>query len=226
MQSVDASKPRLWLRLCQFALILVVAQLARAALTWALWNTVRLSNKQVLWSQLSAVSFIVVGALLLLIGRPSLRDLGLNWSDAPRWERAIYRDVGILLVVLVASPVILRVGSPMLNIYWALIIPAFEELLFRGYGWARIQGALAVQHSGRVTWLLMSGLFGVWHLGYVDSLLRVSPYLSGETTLASMMALKIMAGVILGLLAGLIRWRSGRVYGSFLLHAMWNIASW
>jgi membrane protease YdiL (CAAX protease family) len=107
----------------------------------------------------------------------------------------------------------------MLSFIFGLIVPAFEELLFRGYLWNNMQNSLKGKHSGLITWITITILFGLWHIGYIDVFL-IHPK---EFALVPLLIGKIEVGLILGAVVGFIRLKTNKVYGSFLFHGFWNI---
>lgn len=215
--------PRLRSRLLQFVLVLLGVQALRAVVAWPLWSLLRLADHDLRSNLISVLSFLIVGALLWLWRRPAAAELGLHWSRASRRERLVYAIGAGLLLALVLSSVTLDPGLLLVNIHSVLITPVFEELLFRGYGWGQLEAALSRKRAGLWTWLLTTALFGLWHLGYADHLLRLLP-LHGETaSLGVVLFWKVVIGVAVGFLAGWVRWRTGKVYGAVLVHGLWNL---
>lgn len=99
--------------------------------------------------------------------------------------------------------------------YSSLVTPIFEELLFRGYVWNRLTVIFKSESS---VYLWSSFLFGVWHLGYFDSLaFRV------ETDLVQALFWKVITGLFYGLVLGLLRWKTKNCYSTMLLHGAMNI---
>ena len=72
-------------------------------------------------------------------------------------------------------------------------------------------------------WLVTSLLFGIWHVGYLDIyLLKVAPANPGMDW-SGFIVMKFLTTFVIGLLVGVPRWRSGRVYGSIILHSLVNL---
>jgi membrane protease YdiL (CAAX protease family) len=86
-----------------------------------------------------------------------------------------------------------------------------------------LEAALSGKSAGLWTWLLTTALFGLWHVGYVDHLLRVLPLHSETASLGVVLIWKVIIGGAVGFLAGWVRWRSGQVYGALLVHGLWNL---
>ena len=202
-------------------IILLVIQLLRAFVMDGLWYVIKPGENIVLFQILNGISFLIVGVLLLAVFRPSLKDLSLNLDDVRKRTKTIYFAGMIALPIFIILPVVLgaELDVIVLSFIFGLIVPAFEELLFRGYLWNNMQNSLKGKHSGLVTWITITILFGLWHIGYIDVFL-IHPR---EFALVPLLIGKIEVGLILGSIVGFIRLKTNKVYGSFLFHGFWNI---
>ena len=99
----------------------------------------------------------------------------------------------------------------------ALLTPLFEELLFRGWVWRGLE-----RHGQRAAYLGSAALFGLWHLGYVPSILWRTALLGRPAAPLEAAAWKVLAGTVFGLLFGAARYKSGRICPSLLLHMAVN----
>lgn len=141
------------------------------------------------------------------------------WGDrplAPRELLALRGSLGILFVLFAISGA-LNPASIALNVKAALVVPVFEELLFRGVGWRFAQQRLG-QHEG-ATWLVVALLFTFWHLGYAD-VLMANPKVGNWYMLLIM---KLPIGLFFGLATGWLRTRAGRLEWPLLLHMLLNL---
>ena len=202
-------------------IILLVIQLLRAFVMDGLWYVIKPGENIVLFQILNGISFLIVGVLLLAVFRPSLKDLSLSLEDVRKRTKIIYLAGMIALPIFIVLPVVLgaELDVIVLSFIFGLIVPAFEELLFRGYLWNNMQNSLKGKHSGLVTWITITILFGLWHIGYIDVFL-IHPR---EFALVPLLIGKIEVGLILGTIVGFIRLKTNKVYGSFLFHGFWNI---
>ncbi len=215
-----------WAAAGRFALLMLVLQAVRAGVTLYEWNRIGPGDMELLWNQIHLVSFAVAVPAFLLLTRPSIKDLGLDLRRVAARERAFYLNIGGLLVALIYA---LRLRDSQLlerNLVFAVVVPVYEELLFRGYGWTKIRQA-GRHYPEWITLAVVTILFGAWHLGYGDILLlRAIPYnFATEPPLATAVLLKLGAALVLGLVSGIVRWRTGHVYGSILIHGFWNLIS-
>lgn len=213
-------KPLLKL-LGKIIIILIVIQLLRAFVMDSLWYVVKPCENLILFQILNGISFLIVGILLLVLFRPSLKDLSLNLDNVKKRTTIIYFTGMIALPIFIVLPVTLgaEIDVIVMGFVFGLIVPAFEELLFRGYLWNMVQNSLKTKNSGLITWITITILFGFWHLGYIDVFL-IHPK---EFALMPFLIGKIEIGLVLGAIVGFIRLKTNKVYGSFLFHGFWNV---
>ncbi len=203
----------------EIVLCLVGLQAARAVISLALASALPPGDDVERFQAQNAVAFILVGLAALAVARPTSAALGLTWAAASRMERLWYLAIGALLALMLAASLILNPGQAGIGLHFALIVPAFEELLLRGYVWERLASAAPSGQAGLVAWLGTACLFSLWHLGYADTLARHPAGLD----LAVSLQWKLAIGAALGLGTGFLRWRTGRIVAPFLLHAFWNL---
>lgn len=207
----------------RFLLLLLVIQIVRALIITGLWRFLHPPTDSSLWAVMDMVAFGLIGISLLLWVRPSREQLALDWRTAPRWELAAYIGMGILTLGLVISTYFLQSDLFIVNLNSALVIPIFEEFLFRGWGWGQVEKSASFRASGFANWLVISFLFGLWHFGYMDIyLLKVAPANPGMDW-GVFFLMKFLTTFVIGLIVGLPRWRTGRVYGSLILHSLINV---
>lgn len=210
-------------QIARLLFFLLAIQVGRALIVTGLWRLLHPAPDSPLWAYIDIIAFGLIGIGLLLWFRPSRKQLALDWRTAPRWELTVYIGLGILTLGLVISTYFLRSDFFVANISSAIVIPIFEELLFRGWAWNRLRRAASFRASGFANWLVISFLFGLWHFAYLDIyLLKVAPANPGMNW-GMFFLMKFLTTLIIGLIVGLPRWRSGRVYGSLILHSLINL---
>jgi membrane protease YdiL (CAAX protease family) len=107
----------------------------------------------------------------------------------------------------------LSVGSPVwlpLLMRWPSIIaaPLVEESIFRGFLW---RGWEATRLGAAGTWLLISILFAAYHIQAVTGM---APFSAG---------IALFEDLLLGLLFGWLRWRSGSTLPGMAAHVAYNV---
>lgn len=201
-------------------ILLVIIQLFRASVMYGLWYVIQPGEDIILFQILNGVSFIIVGITLLMLIKPSLKELGLNLDDVRKRTQYLYIFGIIVLAILVFLPYTFayELDVLILGIVFGLITPAFEELLFRGYLWNMTENSMQTEKTGLITWITITLMFGLWHVGYLDVFL-IHPK---QFDLMPLLIGKIMVGLVLGSIVGFIRLKTKKVYGSFLFHGFWN----
>jgi|GEM_PF-619128 len=204
-------------------LALIIIQMLRASFISAMWFGVPHPPHDLITFQIfNGLSFIMVGMILLFYFKPSLKELGLNWDHIKPKTRKMYILGVFVLVVMALIPYTFAWETDVLvmGIIFSLLTPAFEEFLFRGYIWNSIQGSVEMVNPQIITWLAVTLLFSLWHIGYVDVFL-IHPM--GLTNIPMILISKMLIGLILGAIVGFLRLKTGKTYASFLFHGFWNI---
>lgn len=103
----------------------------------------------------------------------------------------------------------------MLLVYSCIITPIFEELIFRGYVWNKLNMIFIKEWK---TYIICTILFALWHIGYISSIaFRV------ESGLANVMMWKVITGLCFGIVLGAIRLRTKNTYSTILIHGILNL---
>lgn len=99
--------------------------------------------------------------------------------------------------------------------YSSVVTPVFEEIIFRGYIWNKLN---AVFNKEWKTYIVTTVLFALWHIGYIDAIaFRV------ETGLVNAMFWKVITGLCFGIILGAVRYKTKNIYSTILLHGVMNI---
>ena len=207
----------------RFLVLLLTIQFARALIITGLWRFLHPAPDSPIWAYLDIFAFGLIGIGLLLWFRPTREQLALDWKAAPRGEMIAYAGLGLLTLGLVLSAHFLQPSLFVGNLNSAIVIPIFEEFLFRGWGWGQLERSASFKASGFANWLVISLLFGIWHFGYLDIyLLKVAPA-NPNMDGGVFFVMEFLTTMVIGLIVGLSRWRTGRVYGSLILHSLINV---
>lgn len=103
--------------------------------------------------------------------------------------------------------------------YSLILIPIFEELLFRGYIWNRLD---KIYNKDAIIYIIVTLLFTVWHFGYIDSII-LSTKLSNIDFNINIMLYKMLVGFIYGVITGIVRYKTNNTYSSILVHSVMNM---
>jgi membrane protease YdiL (CAAX protease family) len=207
----------------RFLLLLLAIQTVRALIVTGLWRLLHPAPDSPIWAYMDIIAFGLIGISLVLWFRPTRKQLGLDFQATPRWELAAYIAMGVLTLGLVTSTFFLEPDLFVENINSAIVIPLFEEFLFRGWGWNQLRRTVPIRGLGFINWLVISFIFSLWHFGYLDIyLLKVAPA-NPNLDWGEFFLLKLLTAFVIGLIVGLPRWRTGRVYGALTLHSLINL---
>ena len=199
---------------------LLAIQAGRAASFWVLLRAFPPGSDVMRFQLLNGVAFAVTGVALIVLRRPAAALIGLDLRTVSRRGLVLYGAGLALVVAMIATGALLDPPGLVLNLVFGLVVPAFEETVFRGWVWSRLR---AVAGEGlRADAVVIAGsaaLFAVWHLAYVDAFLQHPSAMA----LMPLLLFKVALGAGLGLLLGLVRSRSRTVVPAFIVHALWNI---
>lgn len=219
----DSDRENFWKLIFRIIVALILIQIARALIMNSLWFAFGYTDNLTLFHLFNGLSLIIVGTILLLCFKPSLKDLGLDWDDIGLRNRILYLLGSIFLIFMALTPYILTADPEMLviGVVFGIITPVLEEMLFRGYIWGKFdKKSEKSENNGVITGITVTLLFGIWHLGYVDVFL-IHPLKVGNLTI--LLLSKLVIGLVLGLLVGYARLKTGKTYLSIILHGLWNV---
>ena len=204
-------------------LLLVIVQAARGLVFTGLWKFLQPQGDSLQWVIMDMIAFCLVGEGLLLLFNPSTNQLSLEWNSAPRWERIASIAGGVLIFALVGTSIFLGPDILVINIGTVIILPMFEESIFRGWGWKQLEQVDLGKYSQVIHWLVISLLFAIWHFGYMDVYLLKMDVLRPVTNWGEFFLFKFLTTFMIGLIVGAPRAFTRRAHGSFLFHALINL---
>ncbi len=171
---------------------------------------------------LNCLVFIILGTILLIYFKPSLNDLGLEYANIRMKTRIIYIIGFSVLFTLILGQYVSQweVHVLIFSLVVGIITPVFEELVFRGYIWNKLHESEGIINPDFLTLVTVTLLFGVWQLGYIDVFIR-NPVTIGNAGM--LIILKMVMALVLGLIVGLLRFKTDKTYASIIFHGLWNI---
>lgn len=206
----------------KLVLILLIIQSVRIGLLQVL---LQINDKAMLYR---SFLLIPISILLYLCVRPSLGSMGLDAKQLDKRLKVVHLIGSIIVIVLaLLSPSLWLEPSPVTIISVVesvLIYPVFEELLFRGYVWGKLEKRFEGRRFGGIEIIALNSLlFGLWHLGYLDVIYMRTQVQLTSTPFVTIMFYKVLTGMVFGVLTGVARWRLKSTYGSILVHSLLNI---
>lgn len=195
-------------------IFLITLQLLRIGSKILLFSFI---NRTIFLDNIVNVSFMVIMTIILLV---ICKKKNIKLNIFPIKFNKFYVIFSIIVLsIFVITPFITKnyaLGDIISLIYHALITVIYEEILFRGLVYKKIP------NNEKYKFILSSILFGLWHLGYVDSVIYRTSIFSPDANIMKIMIMKAITGTILGLIFGILRYKNKNVYSSMLLHMLIN----
>jgi membrane protease YdiL (CAAX protease family) len=107
-----------------------------------------------------------------------------------------------------------------LLIHSTILIPLFEEILFRGIIWTKLE---KIYRNKKVIFFTTTILFGLWHVGYIDSIIMNTSLRNMPINIPNALIWKVLIGIAFGIFAGFARYKTNNVYSGMLVHSFLNI---
>ncbi len=165
-------------------------------------------------SMISMICIIIISVLFIIYCRKKEISLSVFPKQFDKFYILI-TFVAIILFLVTPSNYNGDVEPKLLLIYGSVVIPIFEELIFRGYVWNKLNEILKKE---LFTYVVTTILFGLWHLGYISSIaFRVN------ISLVHIMFWKVVTGVSFGIVLGALRLKTKNCYSTMVLHGILNI---
>lgn len=163
----------------------------------------------------SMIAMILLSLGLVLYSRKE----GVLLSVLPKRFSLNYIIATIAAVcLLISTPFITGDTSSFtifLMVYSSVIVPIFEELIFRDYAWNKLSKVISCEW---IVYAISTLMFAVWHIGYIDA---IAPRV--ESGLVNIIAYKVITGLCFGIILGAVRMKTKNSYSTMLLHDTMNI---
>ena len=202
--------------------VLVIIQTIRILVSQRLLSLFEKTSLNI--DAVSMVTMIILTILMLIIAN----KLDISFSFPPkaktRTARILYVAATLLFLFLaISGPLFTQdtsVGVILPLLYSVVVTPIFEELIFRGYVWNSLK---ETGKSEFLTYLISTGLFALWHLGYIDVIwLKMSLHEDGGDLL-NIMIMKTAVGLFFGIVIGFVRYKTKNTYAAMLMHGVMNV---
>lgn len=167
---------------------------------------------------ISSIYMIIMIILSIIIIKK--KQLKLNiFPKSFNWKYIVTSI--ILFAIIFATPIIIKnysVYDILSLLYGAVITVIFEEIIFRGYVYKEIGNI----KNDFWAYIISTVLFGIWHLGYVDTVIWRASIISPNAKIINIMFWKVITGLLFGVVVGFFRYKNKNVYSSMIVHALLN----
>jgi membrane protease YdiL (CAAX protease family) len=209
-----------WRQILKIIGLLILIQILQLLLYLGGQQLITQTDAQTRTSLIYLMVIPVLGTGIWAVIRPSAKQLGLKWRELDKGSKTFTAVSGILIAILLVVSIFIFPDMLVVNLASVLAFPIFEELLFRGWIWSKLEPTLVEHQSGLITWITTTALFTIWHLGYV---VTVTQNAGPSANPFEIMFFKLLVGGMVGVIAGLARWRTGSVLGAIFMHGLWNL---
>lgn len=166
----------------------------------------------------SMIYMILIICISILI----IKKKKININIFPEKFNIKYKVFTILVLLFFIVTPIITMNYELYNIlslvYNAIITVIFEEIIFRGF----IFKEISLMKNELTAYFISTILFGLWHLGYIDTIIWRTSLFSPEVNIANIMCWKFITGMIIGVVLGFFRYKNKNVYSSMLVHTFIN----
>jgi membrane protease YdiL (CAAX protease family) len=161
------------------------------------------------------ISMLILTSVFTII--MSIKQVSLSIFPS---EFGVIYIIGTLVFIglLFSAPAITgekALQAIVLMIYGSVVTPIFEEIIFRGYIWNKLNDIFIDE---RVTYIIVTLLFAIWHLGYLEGIA-----FRASEGLAIIMLWKLVVGFCFGIILGAVRIKTKNCYSTIVLHGIMNI---
>lgn len=162
----------------------------------------------------SMVAMIVLTAIIII----ACKKLHVDLFIFPSKFTVLYVCISIIALCLLIGTPSNYTGSfrPIFLLFYSSIVtPVFEELIFRGFVWTKLNQIFSREWK---TYIVSTILFALWHFGYISSIaFRI------QDNLLDAMLWKVITGLCFGVVLGAVRLKTKNCYSTMLLHGILNI---
>ena len=172
---------------------------------------------ETLYSRSMVMMFTMIVCLIIMIIYCRRKKCSYNFF--PKVFGYLYIIITIIAVIFYVVTLFwvktFSFENSLMFFYGSIVTPVFEELLFRGIIWTKLNELINKEWK---TYLVVTVLFALWHIGYA-----VGIYLWSGGNLFICIVMKVIFGAVFGLIMGAIRCKTKNCYLGILVHGILNI---
>jgi len=202
-----------------------IKTVARIIMGLILLQTIRITLELSVFCFIERTKFTdtIVSALLMalftFVGIIVAKKKDISLSIFPQKNKLVYAAATIIILILIIlTPIITEKTLFAITtlVSSTIITPIFEELIFRGYVWNKLEEKFDKKFTVYVVTTL---LFAFWHIGYIDTIL----FKVDINNVPFVMLMKVITGLCFGIVLGAVRYKTRNCWSTILLHSLMNI---
>ncbi len=206
-------------------LILLILQLGRICINNILSSQLRLSLSNFMIT--TVISFILTIIFLLLVLKNNKKFNTPHLKIVNMFDQkinSIRKLLGIIIGTIVCLIPYFKGGYTLYNIekiiLFIIIIPIFEELVFREYMWNYLYN---FSKNIPTIFISITLLYAIFQFGYVDIIIKYMKLIYSTSYLIDIVNLVIIRGIIIGGILNFIKVKLKDIYICILVHILINI---
>jgi uncharacterized protein len=200
---------------------LIIIGLLGIVLLWISNNIIIHNPSKPAFRIIGTIVQLVILLLFLFIKSPSVNEIGLSWKNInPKYK--IYYIIGIAFIplLIISGCFFMSFFAFTMNLRFGIMAALFEEIIFRGYIWHRLQD----KKFDDITLIFTTAIFfGLFHLTYYYEIGYATSFFKDAPSLSSILRQKVMANLGYGLFLGFFRYKSKNLYLPLVIHSIGNI---
>ena len=206
-------------------LILVIVQLGRICINNILSNQLKASLSNFIITTI--ISFILTTIFLLLVLKDNKKFNTPHLKIVNIFDQKINnirKLLGIITAIIVCILPCFKEGYTLYNIekiiLFIIIIPIFEELIFREYTWNYLYN---FTKNIPIIFIATILLYAIFQFGYVDIIIKYMKLTYSTSYLIDIISLLFIRGIIIGGMLNFIKMKLKDIYVCIIIHILINI---
>ena len=202
-------------------LLLVILQIARIIIKNILLSVLNFTAININIANIISIMIVAICMFLFLRGSSSFNPAGSRLTELS--NRYDNKKIRIILFVVTFISILLTIVFKSEFVFYELlviclftiVIPIYEELLFRQYLWNYINGFL---NNQKATYLISSILSVLFILGYWDIISQNLLVISSDKFAVDVVFFNMGIGIITSAASGFMKYKYNDVYLCMFLH--------
>ena len=202
-------------------LILIVLQIARIIIKNVLLSVLNFTAVNVNIANIISIMIVGISVFLFLRGSNLFNPAGCRLTELS--NKYDNKKIRIILFVIMAIVLAVTVVFKSNEVFYglliiclsAIVVPVYEELLFRQYLWNYISGFL---ENEKITWIIVSVFSVLFILGYWDIVSQNLQVITSDRFAIDVVFSKIGVGILTAIASGFMKYKYKDIYLCMFVH--------